>query len=274
MHHDTYTTLAAGYALGALDGEDRVVFETHLAEGCRECSDALRDAEETLTLLAREAPPVVPPAHVKQSLMARVAAEQARRTPPAPALARAARPRWFPWVAGAVAAGLAAFFTGGFVASRYEAEIGRMARETSVLRERLSEQEAALRTELASANRVVGLLRDPGTHVIALRGAGAGAGGRRPPGVARHRGGPPLRDRPGPAAGGQDLRAVDDQREHAASSRALRRRRQRRWRRAGGARPGGGTGRRLRRHDRAGGRRPGPHRPDRAGLVEVTAEST
>ena len=48
MNHDTYATLAAGYALGALDGEDRVVFETHLAEGCRECSDALRDAEETL----------------------------------------------------------------------------------------------------------------------------------------------------------------------------------------------------------------------------------
>lgn len=172
MNHDPYATLAAGYALGALDGEDRVVFETHLAEGCSECAAALHDAEEALTLLAREAPPVVPPASVKQSLMARVAAEQARRVPPAPMAPRAARPRWFPWVAGTVAAGLAAFFTGMFVAAQYEKEIGRVARETSALRERLREQEAALRAELASASRVVELLRDPGTRVIALRGAG------------------------------------------------------------------------------------------------------
>jgi len=172
MNHDTYATLAAGYALGALDGEDQLVFEIHLAEGCRQCSVALRDAEETLTLLAREAPPVVPPASVKQSLMARVAAEQGRRTPAAPATSRGARPRWFPWVAGAVAAGLAAFFTGGFVASRYEAEIGRVAREASALRERMRVQEAVLREELASASRVAELLRDPGTRVIALRGAG------------------------------------------------------------------------------------------------------
>lgn len=174
-NHDTYTTLAAGYALGALDGEDRVVFESHLAEGCRECAGALRDAEETLTVLAREAPPVIPPASVKQSLLARVAAEQARRAPAVPVAKRVARPRWFPWVSGAVAASLAAFFTWMFVAAGYEAEIGRVSREASALRERLREQEATLRTELASANRVVELLRDPGTRVLALRGAGPAA---------------------------------------------------------------------------------------------------
>jgi anti-sigma-K factor RskA len=172
MNHDPYATLAAGYALGALDGDDRVVFETHLAAGCAECAAALRDAEETLVALAREAPPVVPPPSVKQALMARVAAEQARRAPSAPGRARAPRPRWFPWVAGAVAAGLAAFFTGMFVAARYEGEIGRIARETSALRERLRAQETQLRTELAAASRVGELLRDPATRVVALRGAG------------------------------------------------------------------------------------------------------
>ena len=274
MNHDTYTTLAAGYALGALDGEDRVVFETHLAEGCRECSDALRDAEETLTLLAREAPPVVPPASVKQSLMARVAAEQARRTPPASAPARAARPRWFPWVAGAVAAGLAAFFTGGFVASRYEAEIGRMARETSVLRERLREQEAALRTELASASRVVELLRDPGTRVIALRGTGPAqeAAGRL---VWHATAGGHLYVTslaPLPADKTYELWTISGSTPRPAGLFAVD------AKGAGGVRvepvPAGGAGRRLRRHDRAGRRRPRSHRPDRAGVVEVTAEST
>ena len=82
------------------------------------------------------------------------------------------RPRWFPWVAGAVAAALAAFFTGMFVAARYEAEIGRVARETSALRARLHGQEATLRQELAAANRVVDLLRDPATQVVVLHGAG------------------------------------------------------------------------------------------------------
>jgi anti-sigma-K factor RskA len=169
IDHDTYTTLAAGYALGALDGEDRVLFEAHLAAGCEECLAALRDAEEALTALAREAPPALPPAAVKQALMARVAVDRARSAPPALAT-RPGRPRWFPWVAGAVAAGLAAFFTGMFVAARYEAELGRVARETGALRERLRQQEAALRVELAAASRVLELLRDPETRVVPLRG--------------------------------------------------------------------------------------------------------
>ena len=172
MNHDPYATLAAGYALGTLDGDDRAVFETHLTEGCAECTATLRDAEETLAALAREAVPVVPPASVKRSLMARAAAGQARRASPVQAAVRAPRPRWFPWVAGAVAAALAAFFTGGFVAARYEGEIGRIARETNALRERLRAQETALRTELTAANRVVELLRDPATRVLTLRGAG------------------------------------------------------------------------------------------------------
>jgi anti-sigma-K factor RskA len=178
-NHDTYATLAAGYALGALDGEDLVLFQTHLADGCPECVGALRDAEEALTVLAREAPPVIPPASVKQALMARVGAEQARRVAPVQRV-RPSRPRWFPWVAGAVAAGLAAFFTGMFVAARYEAEIGRVARETTALRERLRQQETALRAEMAAASHVVELLRSPGTHVVGLTGTGpaSGAAGR------------------------------------------------------------------------------------------------
>ena len=170
MNHDGYAELAAGYVLGALDGEDLAGFEAHLAEGCRECAAALREAEETLALIAREAPPTVPPASVKQSLLARATAQEALRPPPARVYGR--RPRWFPWVAGAVAASLAAFFSAGFVASRYEAEIGRVSRETSELRERVRQQEASLRAELASANRVMQLLQDPQTRVVALRGTG------------------------------------------------------------------------------------------------------
>ena len=73
---------------------------------------ALRDAEETLTLLAREAPPAVPPASGEAIPHGPRGREQALRTPLARARRRP-RPRWFPWVFWPVAAGLVAFFSGG-----------------------------------------------------------------------------------------------------------------------------------------------------------------
>jgi anti-sigma-K factor RskA len=37
MNHEPFDTLAATYALGALDGDERVEFERHLAGGCDVC---------------------------------------------------------------------------------------------------------------------------------------------------------------------------------------------------------------------------------------------
>ncbi len=159
MTHDTYETLASGYALGTLDGEDLAQFQAHLAEGCAACTAALRETEATLALLACATPPVMPPAHVRQALVARIAATGRRRAGPVP------RPRWFPWVAGAVAAALLAFFTGMFVAARYEARLGQAAREVVALRQRVQRQQAAV-------YHVIDLLREPGTSVLPLRGQG------------------------------------------------------------------------------------------------------
>jgi hypothetical protein len=163
MSHDAYQDLAAGYALGTLDGEDLALFQTHLAEGCARCSAALADAEETLAHLARETPPVIPPASVKQALLARIAASP-RSTVAASTRAVPARGWWFPWVAGAVAASLLAFFTGMFVAARYEARLGQLAREMVALAARVRAQEAALARELESGNQIVELLRDRMEH--------------------------------------------------------------------------------------------------------------
>ena len=159
MTHEIYETLASGYALGTLDGDDLAQFQAHLADGCAACTAALRQTEATLALLARATPPMIPPAHVKQALLARIAAEGPRRAAPVP------RPRWFPWVAGAVAAGLLAFFTGMFVASRYEARLGQAAREVVALRQRVQGQQRAVA-------HVIDLLREPGTSVLRLRGQG------------------------------------------------------------------------------------------------------
>jgi anti-sigma-K factor RskA len=165
MNHEPFETDAAVYALGALDGEERARFEEHLAGGCAACAASVREHHETLADVARDVPPMIPPAAVKADLMRRVAltagARPSRRRP------------WLRWGLATAAAviGVSAF-SAGLVASRYEARIGLMARESTRIRAELQRQEATLRDRLAAAQGVIDLLRDPGTRVVALRGAG------------------------------------------------------------------------------------------------------
>jgi anti-sigma factor ChrR (cupin superfamily) len=56
---DPYRSLAGAYALGALDGEDRAVFEAHLQFGCSGCSNAVAAAASALEEIPRPLP--VPP---------------------------------------------------------------------------------------------------------------------------------------------------------------------------------------------------------------------
>jgi anti-sigma-K factor RskA len=164
--HETFDELAAVYAVGALDGDDLTRFEAHLAEGCTLCAATLRESGEALGRLAMSGTPAVPPPAVKAALMARAAADRpARRAP--------GRASWVPWAAAtAAAAAIAAMITGGLVASRYEARLGQMARDTAALRERLQRNEAALRDQVAVYRGAVELLRDPATRVVVLHGTG------------------------------------------------------------------------------------------------------
>jgi anti-sigma-K factor RskA len=166
--HETFEELAAVYAVGGLDGDDLIEFEGHLAEGCDRCARVLRDSSEALALVALAETRVVPPSRVKAALLARVAATSARS-----AAGTRSRASWVPWAAAtAAAAAIAALLTGGFVATRYEAQLGRMARETSMVRERLQREEAALREQVGVYRHAVDLLREPATRVVDLRGTG------------------------------------------------------------------------------------------------------
>jgi len=164
--HETFDELAAVYAADALDGDDLIRFEAHLAEGCERCTVTLLESAEALARVALAGTPAVPPPAVKSALRQRVAADpRARRAP--------TRASWVPWAAATAAvAAVAALITGGFVASRYEARLGQMARETAAVRERLQRNEAALREEVVVYRNAVELLRDPATRVVELRGAG------------------------------------------------------------------------------------------------------
>jgi anti-sigma-K factor RskA len=166
MNHEPFDTLAATYALGALDGDERAQFERHLAGGCDVCEETLREAAETLAALARTEPPAIPPPGVKEALLRRIEATMpARRERP--------QPRRLVWAVAALAAMIAsAAFTGTFVASRYEGRLGQMAREAAALRERVQRDEAALREQIAVYQGAVDLLRDPATQVVTLHGLG------------------------------------------------------------------------------------------------------
>ena len=162
MSHEPFETLAAIYAVGALDGDELTQFEAHLPT-CPACEAAVRDAEETLARAVLTAPPQAPPAAAREALVRRVAEQRDVRSR-----------TWLRWAAATlVAAGAAAVFAGTWVAVRYEARLGQMAREMAAAKE-------ALREELSLDRRAVELLRDPTTRVVDLRGRddAAAASGR------------------------------------------------------------------------------------------------
>lgn len=164
--HEPFETLAATYVLGALDGDERVEFERHLAGGCDVCEGTLRESNEALAGLARSLPRMIPPPEVKDALLRRIGTRRSGRRDPA-------RPRTLVWAVGTLAAMIAgAAFTGAFVAARYEGRLGQMARETAALRERVQRDEAALREQIAVYGSAVDLLRDPQTQIVTLHGLG------------------------------------------------------------------------------------------------------
>jgi len=163
VNRDEIRELAAGYALGGLDGDDRARFEALLRAGDQEAAAELSDFEATLMGLAAESTEAPPPG-VKAAVMARVAAEaraKPREAPARPAPARAApRRSWWPaaWAA-AMAAGIAAIVVGLSVSATYEKRVEGLAREA-----------AGLRAELGRQQAMVALIRDPATQIVALAG--------------------------------------------------------------------------------------------------------
>src|SRR4029453_9527424 len=106
MSRDELQELAAGYALGSLDAEDRGRFEALLRGGDEAARRALREYEETLVRVAAERPESPPP-DVKAALLARIpatprAGNGARVMPLTP---RPRRSVWTVVLAGAMAAG-------------------------------------------------------------------------------------------------------------------------------------------------------------------------
>jgi anti-sigma-K factor RskA len=163
MNRDEVIELAAGYALGALEVEDRARFEALLASGDAEARAALRDFESTVAELAAETAEAAPPA-VKAALLARIDAEGRSRGALTQVLS-AARPAprrrslWTVVTVGAMAAAIAAIAVGLAVSAVYDRRISQLAQEQVQLKEELTRQGA-----------LVTILQDPATRVVALSG--------------------------------------------------------------------------------------------------------
>ena len=171
MNRDEIVALAAGYALGALDAEDRARFEALLVAGDAEATAALRDLESAVAGLAAETTATPSPA-VKAALMARIDAQGRSREAVVRTLSsvRPDRPRRSTWtlvLSGALAAGIAAIAVGLIVSSAYDRRLTQLAYEA-----------AALKQETERQQSLVALLRDPATQVVALSGLGPAPGAK------------------------------------------------------------------------------------------------
>ncbi len=164
MNRDEIVELAACYALGGLEGEDRERFEALLRTGDPEAVGALSEFEGTLTELA-EGMAVTPRPEVKQAILARLDGE-ARPAPVIPLAERRRAPRWTAVWAGAAAAGIAAVLVGMAVSATYERRLEELGQVASSLRSEV----AKLKEEVDEQRVLVGLMRDPETQVVALAG--------------------------------------------------------------------------------------------------------
>jgi anti-sigma-K factor RskA len=159
MNHEEIRDLAAMYALGGLDGDDRARFEALLQSGDPNATAALRDFESSLVSLATESAEPPPPS-VKVALMTRIAAEPGRQ--PSTAVVTPLRPRRVLWPivwAAALAAGIAAITVGLSVSASYEKRLQALAGEA-----------AALKSDIDREREFIAMLRDPSTDIVALAG--------------------------------------------------------------------------------------------------------
>jgi anti-sigma-K factor RskA len=80
-HNERHEDLVAALAAGLDLGPERRELEAHLAEGCPRCEELRIRLEEAATALAAEAPPVTPPAALRDRILVAIRTGPARVSP-------------------------------------------------------------------------------------------------------------------------------------------------------------------------------------------------
>jgi hypothetical protein len=148
-HHQDWLAQAEIYALGALNGDERVAFEAHLAAGCSLCEEHIRKTQEALTLLPQALELVAPPPVVKERLLAQIAAEADR---PQPVRQSPSRRWWWMGISALAAASLLL----GLSITLYQSwqESQHLRDQLASLQTAFSEREQALTAERRELQRV------------------------------------------------------------------------------------------------------------------------
>jgi hypothetical protein len=195
LNHESVTNegqeTAALFALSALSQLEASAFDIHLREGCTTCDNELKQFEQVVGILGSVAPPVAPPAYLRDLLIARIDREgaeaQSKSTAiPLPEQADAIRFKRVParsfgvgWLSWAIAAALLVAFAYTFTALQSERRTLQAANErdrnastereeAARLKEELSKEKARA-TELTQINSVLSAAQ---WRVIPLSGQG------------------------------------------------------------------------------------------------------
>ena len=161
--HDELNELLPLHALGALDGDDRDLVESHLAAGCARCAEQLAGLDRTVAGLAWAAPAAAPPADLRERVLGTIATERAGAREPIPFRARKVaeppRSRTGALVAvGALlaAAGVAIFFLVSALVSARSA-LDAQTRQIADVRQ----ESRRTAEELERAKRILDVVNDP-----------------------------------------------------------------------------------------------------------------
>jgi anti-sigma-K factor RskA len=155
--HEPFAEWAALASVQALDGEEQVRFDAHMAAGCARCEETQRELAVAAAALPLALPDVPLPPDLRSKVMAQLGpdARAARRWVPAPL--QSPRSRAWRWAAGLVAAGVA----------------GIMAWDQFHLRSALERQQtslARLEHELAAQRALTSLVSGTDSSVASLKG--------------------------------------------------------------------------------------------------------
>ena len=155
--HEPFAEWAALASIQALDGDERVRFEAHLAAGCAECEDVQHELALAATALPLALPEVRVPPELRGRILDQIVAAPRPARPSVRDSRRAGRAHSWWRAAGLVAAGV----------------VGIMAWNQYQLRSALVQQQASvarLEHELASQRTLTSLVGGTDSSVAVLKG--------------------------------------------------------------------------------------------------------
>ena len=198
--HDDLRAALTDFALGVLDGDERVRLSAHLAS-CAECQGELAEIRRALAGVGASIEPVEPPASLRNRVVerAREASPPIERHDRPAIIAPPRRWSWLPIAASLIVAAAATIYA---VSLRSQvASLRLMVADASARAADLRAELNEVRQEAATLTRAVDVLRAPDLLRVDLKGqAGAeGASGRafwsRTGGILFSASGLPARDR-------------------------------------------------------------------------------